>query len=697
MSDNLINLTIDGFDVAVPAGSTIMQAAKQLSIEIPHFCYHERLSVAGNCRMCLVEIEGAPKPVASCAWPVSEGMVVNTACDTTKEARKGVMELMLINHPLDCPICDQAGECDLQDVAVSYGSDRTRFSEGKRSTDDLEIGAKIKTVMTRCIHCTRCIRFATEIAGVEEMGATFRGENMQVGTYVEQALQSELAGNMIDLCPVGALTSKPYAFTARPWELTHTASIDVMDAVGTNIRIDSRAGEVMRIVPRENAEVNEEWMTDAARFSYDGLSHNRLTTPMHKVSGKWKSITWPKAFEVIQKAHKGVDVDRIAALAGDIHSLEDLYVFNDFMKDVIGTDNVDGRMDGYALTRADGLGASLMNSGIEGLEDADAFVLIGTNPRLEAPLVNTRIRKQAMKGAPVLVVGEEADLTYASTHAGTDITALEALTKPTTKLGKLLKGKENIAVIIGAKGVLTRVDARAQMREILSFCEKLNVARKDWNGLNVLHQHAGRAGVLALDVTPEDKGMDASAIYKALKKGDVDVLWQFGEGDTRGESLSGAKFSIYMGTHKTDAAKDADLMLPTAAYTEKDGLWMNTEGRVQEAKAAAQPPLNAKEDWKIFRALSDVFGSTLPFNTLAGLRECMAEDWPVLADSHWGEKQSFEISFKPGKSAAKETAYKAPVESYYLSNEILRASPVMAECAAENGAAKFKPSMKKVS
>ena len=697
MSDNLINLTIDGHEVSVPQGSTIMKAAEKLSIEIPHFCYHERLSVAGNCRMCLVNIEGAPKPVTSCSWPVSEGMKVTTSCDDTKEARKGVMEFLLINHPLDCPICDQAGECDLQDVAVSYGSDRSHYCESKRSVDDLEIGSKIKTVMTRCIHCTRCIRFATEVAGVEEMGATGRGENMRVGTYVEQALQSELAGNMIDLCPVGALTSKPYAFTARAWELVRTPSIDVMDAVGTNIRVDSRAGEVMRIVPRENAEVNEEWMSDTARFSYDGLARNRLTTPMHKVSGKWKSITWPKAFDVIAKAHKGVDVDRIAGLAGDIHSLEDLYAFNDFMKDVIGTDNVDGRMDGYTLNREDGLGASLMNTGIAGLEKADAFVLIGTNPRLEAPLINTRIRKQALKGAPVIMVGEDADLTYTSTHAGVDIKVLEGLAKPATKLGKLLKGKENIAVIVGAKAVLTRTDARPQMREILSFCEKMNVARKDWNGFNVLHQQAGRAGALALGITPEDNGMDASAIYKALKGGKIDVLWQFGEGDTGGESLSGAKFSIYMGTHKTEAAKEANLMLPLAAYTEKDGLWMNTEGRVQEATAASKPPLNAKEDWKVFRALSDVFKSTLPFNTLKALRENMIEDWPILAEEHWGAKQEFDIAFKAGKATVTDTAYTAPVDSFYLSNEILRASPVMAECAAENGAAKFKPNMKKVS
>lgn len=697
MSDNLITLKIDGYDVSVPRGSTIMQAAKQLSIEIPHFCYHERLSVAGNCRMCLVEIEGAPKPVASCAWPVADGMVVNTMSDTTKEARKGVMEFLLINHPLDCPICDQGGECDLQDVAVSYGSDRTRYAEAKRSVDDLEIGAKIKTVMTRCIHCTRCIRFATEVAGVEEMGATGRGENMRVGTYVEQALQSELAGNMIDLCPVGALTSKPYAFTARPWEMVSTKSIDVMDGVGTNIRIDSRAGEVMRIVPRENADVNEEWMSDTARFSYDGLMRNRITTPMRKVKGKWKSVSWPEAFKLIEKAHKGIDADRVAGLAGDIHSLEDLYAFNDFMKDVIGTDHVDGRMDGYVLSREDGLGVNLMNSSIAGLEKADAFVLIGANPRLEAPLVNTRIRKKAMQGAPVLVVGVDEDLTYPSVHAGEGIAALEGLAKATTKLGKLLKGKENIAVIVGAKAVLTRVDGRAQMKEILQFCEKMNVARKDWNGLNVLHQQAGRVAALALDVTPEDTGKDAVAIYSALKKGDIDVLWQFGEGDTARASLEGAKFSIYLGTHKTDAAEASDLMLPTAAYAEKDGLWMNVEGRVQVSKAAVQAPLHAKEDWKIFRALSDVFGSTLPFNTLDGLRACMIEDWPILAENNWGQLQPFEASFKAGKTQAKDTAYTVPVKDFYQSNEILRASEVMAECAAENGVAKFKPNMKKAS
>ena len=686
MSD-LIKLTIDGHDVEVPRGSTIMDATKKLAIEVPHFCYHERLSVAGNCRMCLVEVEGAPKPVASCHWPVNDGMVVNTKSETTKEARKGVMEFLLINHPLDCPICDQAGECDLQDVAVSYGSDRSRYEEMKRAVDDHEIGAKIKTVMTRCIHCTRCIRFATEVAGVEEFGATGRGENMSVGTYVERALESELAGNMIDLCPVGALTNKPYAFTARPWELEHADSIDVNDAVGSHISVDHRAGQVLRIKPRECDEINEEWIPDTTRFSWDGLSNDRLTAPV--VNGR--ASNWNKAFEAIKASLKGKKKDKIAGLAGNVHCAEDLYAFNAFMKETLGSESVDSRTDGFGANGKN-RSAYTMGTAISDIEKADVVLLVGCDPRYEAPIINLRLRKASAKGAAVFNIGAEVDLRYPTTELGDTVDVLDQILAGKTPAAKALKSAKNPVIILGGTA-LSRGDAQAVLKTAADIADKYDVVTDDWNGFNVLVRQSGRVAALDLGVVPTGKGLSAKAIRDVVQGKKMDVLVIYGEGDIPVEDLKGAKFTIYIGTHKSAYAKMADVALPAATFAEKSGLWTNAEGVVQLADQAVQPPLQAKEDWKIFRALSEQIGEALPFDTQTQLRHQIAEAHPAygmigdVLQTPWAP---------PGKAGKLLKAkLERPVTAFYQTNEVLRASKVMADCQAEKDTFDANKNMKK--
>lgn len=680
MSDvKTITLTIDGQQATVPIGSSLMDAAKSLGIEVPHFCFHKRLSVAGNCRMCLVEIEGGPpKPTASCCFPAGDGMVVHTKSDMVKNARKGVMEFLLINHPLDCPICDQAGECDLQDISVSYGSDQSKYREIKRAVEDKDIGPKIKTVMTRCIHCTRCIRFATEVAGVEEMGATFRGENMSVGTYVESALQSELSGNMIDLCPVGALTSKPYAFTGRNWELIKTPSVDIMDAVGSNIEIHSRAGKVMRIIPRENDDVNEEWISDTARFSYDGLHEDRITSPMLRgKGGKLVNIGWKKAIETVLPKLKGNKT--IAGLAGDVHSVEDLFSFNAFMKETLKSDNVDSRMNGNFL---DGSfrPSYLFNSSIEGIDSADAVIFVGSNPRLEAPIINARVRKNIVnRHLPVYMIGAEVDLTYDYKLIGTKPEDLEKLNEKKSSIFKELKKFEKPMIVVGAD-VLGRKDGLAIYKEAEKLADAIGALSTSWNGFNVLHNKVSHVAGLDLKVHPEGKGMDVAKTLKALEKGEVDTLILYGESDyISAEQLKGAKYTVYIGTHKGEYASIADLVLPVTPYTEKDGWWVNTEGRLQEGRPAVQPLMNAKEDWKVFRHISGELKSPLPFDSLADLRERIVEKHPEykFVDELAPAEKWVGIAGK-GKLLKKE--FEESITSYYKTNEIMKASKVMTDC-----------------
>ena len=668
-----INLTIDGKAVSVDWGTTIIQAAEKLGIEIPRFCYHKRLSVAGNCRMCLVDVEKSPKPVASCAMPVGEGMVVHTGTPRILEARKGVMEFLLINHPLDCPICDQGGECDLQDIAVSYGSDRSRFHEEKRAVVDKDLGPLIKTIMTRCIHCTRCIRFATEVAGVPEMGATGRGENMEVGTYVEMALSSELSGNMIDLCPVGALTSKPYAFTARPWELQLTESVDVMDALGAHIEIDHREGRVMRVLPRVCDAINEEWISDTSRFSYDGLVNNRLTSPLVRKDGALEPTSWPEAFAAVASALSGVAPARMAGLAGDVHCAEDLFAFKHFMTDVVQTPNLDSRTDGDH-TDGSARAAYILNTPIADFDKVDAVLLIGCDPRLEAPLLNARLRKGVLKrGLKVASLGAPLDLTFPVTDLGATPKSLDALLAGSSPFSETLRAAKNGVVLVGAKATLTRADGMGILRKARDIAEMYACVRPEWNGFNVLQQHAGRVAAYDMGVLPQKGGLSAKDL-----SGKTDVLFVYGEGDMAPSDVTGVKKIIYIGTHDNAWAKVADVVLPAAAYTEKDGLWTNAEGRIQHGRRAVLPPLNAKEDWKIFRALSEHLCRTLPFDTQTQLRALIASAHPAYAKV--GEVTRADWKMFGTTAPVTDQAFRRPVTQFYLTNDILRASHVMRVC-----------------
>ena len=671
-------LTIDGREIEVEAGLTVLQACQQAGIEVPHFCYHERLSIAGNCRMCLVEMERAPKPVASCAMPVAEGMVVHTDTPKVRQMRQGVMEFLLINHPLDCPICDQGGECDLQDQAMGYGSDRSRYLENKRAVTNKDLGPLVKTIMTRCIHCTRCIRFITEIAGVPELGATGRGENMEVGTYVEKALTSELSGNIIDLCPVGALTSGPYAFTARSWELRHTESVDVPDAVGCNIRVDTRGPEVMRILPRLHEDVNEEWISDKTRFAYDGLKRKRLDRPWIRRNGKLEPASWAEAFTAIAEKLKDTKGSRIAALAGNLVDCESMTALKDLMK-ALNSPNMDCRQDGAALDPAVRAGY-LFNTTIAGIEEADACLLIGTDPRREAPVLNARIRKRFRAGGfPIGVVGPAVDLTYDYEHLGDGPEVLKALANGRHDFAKVLKQAKKPMLILG-QGALIRPDGAALLALARKIAESRGMIdeKSGWNGFNVLHTAASRVGGLDVGFVPGKKGFDTAGILDAAGRGDIDVVFLLGADEIDMAKL-GKAFVVYQGHHGDAGASRADVVLPGAAYTEKNGTYVNTEGRVQLGRLAAYPPGEAREDWKIIRALSEVLGKPLSFNSLQDVRKKMAEKNKVFASidaikpAAWGEFGT--------EGTVDDAAFRYPVENFYLTDSISRASVTMGKCS----------------
>ncbi|WP_298728289.1 NADH-quinone oxidoreductase subunit NuoG [uncultured Ferrovibrio sp.] len=670
-------LTIDGIEVTVEPGSTVLQACEAAGKEIPRFCYHERLSIAGNCRMCLVEQEKAPKPIASCAMPAADGMVIKTDTPMVKKAREGVMEFLLINHPLDCPICDQGGECDLQDQAMGYGRGTSRYDENKRAVKDKYMGPLIETVMTRCIHCTRCIRFAQEIAGVPELGAIGRGEDMQITTYLEQALTSELSGNVIDLCPVGALTSKPYAFTARAWELRKTESVDVMDAVGANIRIDVRGREVMRVLPRLNEEVNEEWLSDKSRFAYDGLKHRRLDRPYVRKDDKLQEASWGEAFAAIANALQGLNGSQIAAIAGDLACAESVMALKDLMGK-LGSPNLDCRQDGAKIDPATRAGY-LFNSGIAGIEEADAILLVGTNPRREAALINARIRKRYLRGnVKIGLIGEQVPLTYRVDYLGAGPSTLKDIAEGKHAFADVLKSAQRPMLIIG-QGALTRADGAAILALARQVAENCGLVKDGWNGFNMLHTAASRVGALDLGFVPGEGGRDVAAIQAGAISGAVKFVYLLGA-DELDTSAFGSAFVVYQGSHGDAGAKRADVILPGAAYPEKDATWVNTEGRVQLGRRAAVPPGEAREDWAIIRALSDVLGQTLPYDNLGQLRRRMLEAAPhfaavdKLTPAAWG---SFGT---PGSIT--DAPFKSPIDDFYLTNPIARASAVMAECSA---------------
>jgi NADH-quinone oxidoreductase subunit G len=675
----MAKVTVDGIEVEVPNGSSVLQACEAAGKEIPRFCYHERLSIAGNCRMCLVEIEKTPpKPISSCTYPVADGMVVHTDSPMVRNGRRGVMEFLLINHPLDCPICDQGGECDLQDQAMGYGMDHSRYAENKRAVNDKNLGPLVKTVMTRCIHCTRCIRFITEVAGVPDLGATSRGEHMEVGTYVEKALGSELSGNIIDLCPVGALTSKPYAFVARSWELSKVDSIDVLDAVGTNIRVDARGPEVLRILPRLNEDVNEEWLGDKSRFALDGLRRRRLDRPWVRRNGKLIEASWSEAFTAIAERLHGVSGDRIGAVAGDLCDVESMLALKDLMT-ALGSANLDCRQDGARLdaTRRD---FYTFNTSIAGIEDADAILLIGTNPRREAPVLNARIRKRWLAGnIPIGLIGSETDLTYRVQELGAAPSVLTALHDGSHDFTKALRDAKKPMVIVG-QAALARPDGSAVLAASWRLAASVGALAPEWHGFNVLHTAAARIGALDLGFVP---GANGKSLARMLEGG-VDVLWLLGADELDTARIGASTFVVYQGHHGDVGAARADVILPGAAYTEKSGTYVNTEGRVQRSLLAVYPPGEAREDWKIVRAFSEMVGRTLPYDTLDALRARLEQVNPAFA--RIGFLPRFGCSDQGGPAGDPAALSDAPfvpaIANYYQTDPISRASPTMAACSA---------------
>jgi NADH-quinone oxidoreductase subunit G len=682
----MAKLKVDGKEIEVPDHYTLLQAAEEAGAEVPRFCFHERLSIAGNCRMCLVEVKGGPpKPQASCAMGVRDlrpgpngelpEMFTNTPM--VKKAREGVMEFLLINHPLDCPICDQGGECDLQDQAMAFGVDSSRYHENKRAVEDKYIGPLVKTIMNRCIHCTRCVRFTTEVAGISELGLIGRGEDAEITTYLEQAMTSELQGNVIDLCPVGALTSKPYAFQARPWELSKTESIDVMDAVGSAIRVDARGREVMRIMPRVNDEVNEEWISDKTRFVWDGLRSQRLDRPYVRKRGKLAPATWSEAFAAIREAVAKTSADHIGAIAGDLAAVEEIYALKLLMQS-LGSPNVDCRQDGAALDPANGRAGYIFNPTIDGIEKADALLIVGSNPRFEASVLNARIRKRWRMGDfPIGVIGEVGDLRYDYEMLGAGADTLKELADGSLRFLSVLKKARRPMVIVG-QGALARSDGAAVLGLAARVAEVAGAISAEWNGFAVLHTAAARVGALDLGFVPGQGGKDVAGMMGAL-----DVLFLLGA-DEFDMGRIGNAFTVYIGTHGDAGAHRADVILPGATYTEKSGTYVNTEGRVQMANRAGFAPGEAKEDWAILRALSDVLGKKLPFDSLQQLRARLYAEYPHfggidrIAADDW---QSLRNLTRLGGRLSK-AAFVSSVKDFYLTNPIARASAVMAECSA---------------
>ncbi|MGB8277393.1 MAG: NADH-quinone oxidoreductase subunit NuoG [Methylovirgula sp.] len=673
-------LIVDGKEIDVPAEYTLLQACEEAGAEIPRFCFHERLSIAGNCRMCLVEVKGGPpKPVASCAMavrdlrpgPNGEPPVVFTKSEMVKKARHGVMEFLLINHPLDCPICDQGGECDLQDQAMAFGVDNSRYAENKRAVEDKYIGPLVRTSMNRCIHCTRCVRFTAEVAGTGDMGAIGRGEDMEITTYLETAMGSELQGNVADLCPVGALLPKPYSFKARSWELTKTDSIDVMDALGSAIRIDTRGREVMRILPRSNDAVNEGWISDKTRQIVDGLKSKRLDRPYLREAGRLRPASWAEAFAAIAARLKATRPERIGAIVGDLCAVEEMFALKLLMRN-LGVISLDCRQDGAKLDPSFGRASYIFNPTVAGIEEADAIIIVGANPRKESPVFNARIRKRWLKGNLFLgVIGEKADLTYDYTYLGSGPERI-------ARLGEGLPAECQRPILLIGQGALLRPDGAA----VLALAAKAALAHgfvKDgWNGFGVLHTAAARAGSLDLGFVPGASGLDAAAM---AKEGGVDVLFNLGADEI---AIAPGAFVIYQGTHGDRGAERADVVLPGATYTEKSGLYVNTEGRVQWAERANFPPGEAREDWAILRALSAVLDKKLPFDSLQQLRALLYQEHP-----HFKELDAIAAGdpgaiakLAAGETSAAATPFVAPIADFFMTNPIARASAVMAECSA---------------
>jgi NADH-quinone oxidoreductase subunit G len=679
----MTKIIVDGKEIDVSPDYTLLQACEAAGAEIPRFCYHERLSIAGNCRMCLVEVKGGPKPVASCAWavrdcrpgPKGEPPEISTRSPMVKKAREGVMEFLLINHPLDCPICDQGGECDLQDQAMGYGVDTSRFAENKRAVEDKYLGALVKTSMNRCIQCTRCVRFSAEVAGAPEMGATGRGEDMEITTYLEHALTSELQGNLVDICPVGALTSKPYAFAARPWELDKTQSVDVMDGVGSSIRVDTRGREVMRILPRLNEAVNEEWISDKTRHVVDGLRTQRLDRPYIRENGKLRAASWSEAFGAIAAKAGRIDGKRIGAIAGDLSGVEEMFALKELLAKC-GSSNL-AVQGGDAFDPKAGRASYVFNPTIAGIDQADALLIIGSNPRREAAVLNARIRKRWRSGQlKVGVIGAKADLTYDYDYIGAGTDTLSDLAAGNGAFADVLRNAQHPIVLVGS-GAIARHDGAAVLALAAKLAGDLGAIKDGWNGFAVLQDTASRVGALDIGFAPDTGGLSAAQMTTF---GTLDVLFLLGADEIK---VPDGTFVVYIGTHGDKGAHRADVILPGAAYTEKSAIYVNTEGRVQISGRAAFPPGEAREDWAIIRALSDVLGKKLPYDSLAALRQALFKVAPHLMRVDQIEVgNAADIKTLAGKGGSVEkTPFKSSVEDFYLTNPIARASAVMAECS----------------
>jgi NADH-quinone oxidoreductase subunit G len=679
----MTKLIVDGKEIDVPAEYTLLQACEAAGAEIPRFCYHERLSIAGNCRMCLVEVKGGPKPVASCAWgvrdcrpgPKGEPPEISTRSPMVKKAREGVMEFLLINHPLDCPICDQGGECDLQDQAMGYGVDTSRFAENKRAVEDKYLGALVKTSMNRCIQCTRCVRFSAEVCGAPEMGATGRGEDMEITTYLESALTSELQGNLVDICPVGALTSKPYAFAARPWELGKTQSVDVMDGVGSAIRVDTRGREVMRILPRVNEAVNEEWISDKTRHIVDGLRTQRLDRPYIRENGQLRAASWQEAFQAIAAKTSRTDGKRIGAIAGDLAAVEEMFALKELLAK-FGSVNL-AVQGGDAFDPKAGRASYIFNPTIAGIDQADALLIVGSNPRKEAAVLNARIRKRWRTGQlKVGVIGARPDLTYTYDYIGAGTDSLGDLAAGKHSFADVLKNAKNPIVLVGTDA-FTRHDGAAMLALAAKLALDAGAVKDGWNGFAVLQNTASRVGALDIGFSAGASGLNAAQMTTF---GTLDVLFLLGADEVK---VPEGTFVIYIGTHGDAGAHRADVILPGAAYTEKSGMFVNTEGRAQMANRAGFPPGEAREDWAIIRALSDVLGKKLPYDSLAALRQAIFKVAPHLMRLDQIEAgNAADLKTLAGRSGeAEKSPFKVTVEDFYLTNPIARASAVMAECS----------------
>tara|TARA_B100000929_G_scaffold96277_1_gene75525 strand:+ start:4494 stop:6548 length:2055 start_codon:yes stop_codon:yes gene_type:complete len=674
----MVKIKINNNEYEVRDDFTILQACEQAGKEIPRFCYHDRLSIAGNCRMCLVDVEGSPKPVASCAMPVNEGMSIHTNTPSVKKAREGVMEFLLINHPLDCPVCDQGGECDLQDQTIAYGPENSRFDENKRAVDEKHMGPLIKTYMTRCIHCTRCIRFADEIAGVNELGAINRGENTEITTYLEKTIDSELSANIVDLCPVGALTSKPYQFESRPWELKKTETIDVMDAVGSNIRVDTYGWKVKRVLPRLNEDINEEWISDKARYSCDGLLNQRLDAPYIKKGSKFNEASWDAALKDVKKYLTSTKSDETAILVGDFVDLETSFLIKKLAKD-LGIDNVECRQEGCKIPFSD-RSQYIFNSKINGLEETDCILIIGSNVREEAPIINSRIRKEIInRNITVASIGENYDMTYSYDHLGNDLNILEEIFLEKNEFSKKLLNSKKPMLIIG-QAVLNRQDSLKVFSLLEQIIEKFKISSNNWNGVNNLQISASRVGTLDMGLYQKTKSL--SDICEDGKNGKIKLLISFGADEINYNDFEKCNV-VYIGTHGDCGANSANIVLPAAAYTEKDAIYINTEGRLQYANKANFPPNEAREDWKIVNQISEILSLGWGIINLSDLRELIKKDFSKLFEesNDGANKYSKLLANTPKERSFNEGTISPIIKDYYINNTISRFSKTMSECS----------------